>query len=50
MTDQVTRLFTGAPWENVVGYCRAIKVNNQIFVSGTATSACKEGSDLAGKI
>lgn len=33
------RVFTGAPWEKTVGYCRAIKVANQVFVSGTAPVA-----------
>jgi isochorismate pyruvate lyase len=32
----ISRYFTGAPWEPKVGYCRAIKVGNQIFMSGTA--------------
>lgn len=31
-----TRVSSHAPWEEVVGYCRAIRVGNQIFVSGTA--------------
>ncbi len=31
-----TRVFSGAPWEKEVGYCRAVKVGNHIFVSGTA--------------
>ena len=30
------RVFTSAPWEKKVGYCRAIKAGNQIFVTGTA--------------
>ncbi|NJM72978.1 MAG: RidA family protein [Scytonema sp. RU_4_4] len=32
----VTRTFSGASWESKVGYCRAIRVGNQIYVSGTA--------------
>ena len=32
----IERVQTGAPWESVVGYCRAIRTGNQIFVSGTA--------------
>lgn len=30
------RVFSGAPWEKEVGYCRAIMVGNQVFVTGTA--------------
>jgi enamine deaminase RidA (YjgF/YER057c/UK114 family) len=29
-------VFSGDPWESEVGYCRAIRVANQVFVSGTA--------------
>ncbi|MEA5498593.1 RidA family protein [Limnoraphis robusta] len=32
----VRRSFSGAPWESQVGYCRAVRVANQIFVTGTA--------------
>jgi enamine deaminase RidA (YjgF/YER057c/UK114 family) len=34
MTTQ--RVFSGAPWEGRVGYCRAIKRGNLVFLSGTA--------------
>src|ERR1700734_2679730 len=30
------RVFSGAPWEGKVGYCRAIKQGDLIFVTGTA--------------
>ena len=37
MSDiSVSRHFTDTPWESKVGYCRAIRAGNHIFVSGTA--------------
>ena len=30
------RVFSGAPWEARVGYCRAIRAGDLIFVTGTA--------------
>ena len=30
------RVFSGAPWEQTVGYCRAVKAGGMIFVTGTA--------------
>lgn len=30
------RTFSGAPWEAKVGYCRALRAGNQIYVTGTA--------------
>ena len=30
------RVHSGAPWESQVGYCRAVKADGRVFVSGTA--------------
>ncbi|MBT8487871.1 MAG: RidA family protein [Gemmatimonadetes bacterium] len=30
------RVFSGAKWEEHVGYCRALRTGDQIFVTGTA--------------
>lgn len=37
-----TQVFTGSPWEPVVGYCRAIRVGDRIEVAGT--TAMKDGA------
>lgn len=33
------RVFSGAPWEERVGYCRALRAGGRIFVTGTAPVA-----------
>lgn len=40
------QVFTGSPWEPLVGYCRAIRVGNRIEVAGT--TAMKDG-EVVGK-
>jgi enamine deaminase RidA (YjgF/YER057c/UK114 family) len=30
------RTYSGAPWESVVGYCRALRAGAHIYVTGTA--------------
>ena len=39
MSDDRRRAFTGAPWEKQVGYCRALRAGDRIFVTGTAPVA-----------
>lgn len=34
MTD-VRRVFSGAPWESKVGYCRAVRAGPHVWVTGT---------------
>ena len=36
VNSPISRHFTGTPWESQVGYCRAVRAGNQIFISGTA--------------
>lgn len=40
------RVSSGAKWESIVGYCRAIRAGNLIYVTGTAPVA-DDGSTFA---
>ncbi|MEO1068493.1 MAG: RidA family protein [Cyanobacteria bacterium J06638_6] len=42
------RAFSGTPWENKVGYCRALRVGQQILVSGTSPSDGQGGTFAPG--
>ena len=45
---EAQRAFSGAPWETTVGYCRAIRVGSQIYVTGTAPVAQNGGVHAPG--
>lgn len=42
------RVFSGAPWEQRVGYCRALRAGDRIFVTGTAAVASDGGVHAPG--
>lgn len=44
------RVYSGAPWESVVGYCRAVKAGGLIFVTGTAPVAVGGGVHAPGDL
>lgn len=44
----IQRVSSGSPWEAKVGYCRAVQVGHQIFVSGTAPSDGQGGTFAPG--
>jgi enamine deaminase RidA (YjgF/YER057c/UK114 family) len=37
--DGATRVTTGSVWEDIAGYCRAHRIGDRIFVSGTTAVA-----------
>ena len=42
------RVFSGAPWEGKIGYCRALKAGDHIHVTGTAPVDEKGGVHAPG--
>ena len=44
--DEVQRVYSGAPWERRVGYCRALRRGPMVVVTGTAPVA-EDGTTFA---
>jgi enamine deaminase RidA (YjgF/YER057c/UK114 family) len=42
------RIYSGAPWEGHIGYCRALRAGGHIFVGGTAPVAAGGGVEAPG--
>ena len=42
------RVFSGAPWEDRIGYCRALRAGDRIFVTGCAPVADDGGCHAPG--
>lgn len=46
MKTEFHRTYTGAPWEEEVGYCRALRAGDRIWITGTAPVG-EDGSVVA---
>jgi enamine deaminase RidA (YjgF/YER057c/UK114 family) len=46
LSSERSRVSSGAPWEATVGYSRAVRVGNRIYVAGT--TATDEGGQIVG--
>lgn len=46
MSNERSRVSSGAPWEATVGYSRAVRVGNRIYVAGT--TATDESGQIVG--
>jgi enamine deaminase RidA (YjgF/YER057c/UK114 family) len=44
---EIKKLSSGTKWESIVGYSRAVKIDNRIIIGGT--TAIDENSNIVGK-
>ena len=49
MTAEVTRAWSGGPWEQRYGYCRALRSGDRVIVSGCTAAADPSVLDTGGK-
>lgn len=42
------RVYSGAPWEKEIGYCRALRAGDHVYVTGTAPVAVGGGVHAPG--
>lgn len=39
---------TGSPWEDIIGYCRAVKIGDTIEIAGTTAAKDEKGNAIGG--
>ena len=45
---KIERVHSGAPWESIAGYCRAVRAGDHVYVSGTTSVDASGGVHAPG--